>query len=90
MHSLQGSMKPESFPEENGLGEGKAASQGNLTAGSCQKKRRWIPEHFWEDVRQLLVLAGPLVRSREEKFPPAASPLLTSIPNLQLSSVLRS
>ncbi|NXQ42829.1 S47A1 protein, partial [Catharus fuscescens] len=48
-------------PEENGLGEGKAASQGDLTAGSCPKKRRWIPEYFWGDVRQLLVLAGPLI-----------------------------
>ncbi|NWR20268.1 S47A2 protein, partial [Emberiza fucata] len=51
----------ESFPEENGLGEGRAAGQGDLTAESCQKKRRWIPENFWEDVRQLLVLAGPLI-----------------------------
>ncbi|NXD41402.1 S47A1 protein, partial [Copsychus sechellarum] len=51
----------ENFPEENGIGEGKAAGQGDLTARSCQKKRRWIPEHFWEDVRQLLVLAGPLI-----------------------------
>lgn len=55
-------MKPESFPEENGLGEGRAAGQGDLTAESCQKKRRWIPENLWEDARQLLVLAGPLVR----------------------------
>ncbi|NWZ81948.1 S47A2 protein, partial [Poecile atricapillus] len=51
----------ESFPEENGFGEGRDAGQGNLTPGSCQKKRRWIPENFWEDVRQLLVLAGPLI-----------------------------
>ncbi|XP_023795089.1 multidrug and toxin extrusion protein 1-like isoform X2 [Cyanistes caeruleus] len=57
----EGSMKPESFPEENGFGEGRDAGQGNLTPGSCQKKRRWIPESFWEDVRQLLVLAGPLI-----------------------------
>lgn len=83
-------MKPENFPEENGFGEGKAAGQGNLTAGSCQKKRRWMPDNFWGDVRQLLVLAGPLVRSREERFPPAQAPLLISIPNLQLSSALRS
>uniref|UniRef100_A0A8C5IFF9 Multidrug and toxin extrusion protein n=1 Tax=Junco hyemalis TaxID=40217 RepID=A0A8C5IFF9_JUNHY len=54
-------MKPESFPEENGLGEGRAVGQGDLTAESCQKKRRWIPENFWEDARQLLVLAGPLI-----------------------------
>ncbi|NXD28603.1 S47A1 protein, partial [Spelaeornis formosus] len=51
----------ESFPEENGFGEGKAAGQGDLTPESSQKKRRWIPENFWEDVRQLLVLAGPLI-----------------------------
>ncbi|NXB03047.1 S47A2 protein, partial [Cnemophilus loriae] len=48
-------------PEENGFREGSTAGQGNLTPESCQKKRRWIPEHFWEDVRQLLVLAGPLI-----------------------------
>ncbi|NXN80863.1 S47A1 protein, partial [Bombycilla garrulus] len=48
-------------PEENGFGEGRNAGQGNLTAGNCQKKRRWIRENFWEDVRQLLVLAGPLI-----------------------------
>ncbi|KAM7001192.1 uncharacterized protein RBU47_011052 [Passerculus sandwichensis] len=57
----QGTMKPESFPEENGIGEGRAAGQGALTAERCQRKRRWIPEHFWEDARQLLVLAGPLI-----------------------------
>ncbi|NXB72667.1 S47A1 protein, partial [Donacobius atricapilla] len=51
----------ESFPEENGIGEGRAAGQAGLTPDSCQKKRRWIPENFWEDVRQLLVLAAPLI-----------------------------
>ncbi|NXO88484.1 S47A1 protein, partial [Certhia brachydactyla] len=48
-------------PEENGIGERKDAGQDNLTPGSSQKKCRWIPENFWEDVRQLLVLAGPLI-----------------------------
>ncbi|NXV07065.1 S47A1 protein, partial [Cettia cetti] len=51
----------ENFPEENGFGEGRADGQGDLTPESCQKKRRWIPENFWEDVRQLLVLAAPLI-----------------------------
>ncbi|NXA63872.1 S47A1 protein, partial [Mohoua ochrocephala] len=51
----------ENFPEENGFGEGRAAGQGNLTPGRCEKKRRWIPENFWEDVRKLLVLAAPLI-----------------------------
>ncbi|NXL72886.1 S47A2 protein, partial [Leptocoma aspasia] len=51
----------ENFPEENGFGEGSAAGQGDLTPEGCQKKRRWIPEYFWGDVRQLLVLAGPLI-----------------------------
>lgn len=83
-------MKPETFPEENGFGEGRAAGQGDLTPESCEKKRRWIPEYFWEDVRNLLVLAAPLVRTREERLPPAHPPLLASTPNLQLSSVLRS
>ncbi|KAM4886925.1 multidrug and toxin extrusion protein 2-like [Sylvia borin] len=54
-------MKPENFPEENGFGEGRAAGQGDPIPESCQEKRRWIPENFWEDVRQLLVLAAPLI-----------------------------
>ncbi|NXR64647.1 S47A2 protein, partial [Rhadina sibilatrix] len=48
-------------PEENGFGEGRTADQGDLTSESCQKKSRWIPEYFWEDVKQLLVLAAPLI-----------------------------
>ncbi|NXQ54694.1 S47A1 protein, partial [Anthoscopus minutus] len=48
-------------PEENGFGEGRAAGQSSATGGSCPKKRRWIPENFWKDVRRLLVLAGPLI-----------------------------
>ncbi|NXN03795.1 S47A1 protein, partial [Sylvia borin] len=48
-------------PEENGFGEGRAAGQGDPIPESCQEKRRWIPENFWEDVRQLLVLAAPLI-----------------------------
>ncbi|NWV40640.1 S47A1 protein, partial [Grantiella picta] len=51
----------ENFPEENGFTEGRAAGQDNLTPSSCEKKCRWIPENFWEDVRKLLVLAGPLI-----------------------------
>ncbi|NWV63584.1 S47A1 protein, partial [Malurus elegans] len=51
----------ESFPEENGIGEGRDAGEGNLTPGNYKKKRRWIPETFWEDVKKLLVLAGPLI-----------------------------
>uniref|UniRef100_A0A8C5X047 Multidrug and toxin extrusion protein n=1 Tax=Malurus cyaneus samueli TaxID=2593467 RepID=A0A8C5X047_9PASS len=54
-------MKPESFPEENGIGEEKDAGQGNLTPGNYKQERRWIPETFWEDVKKLLVLAGPLI-----------------------------
>ncbi|NWX31524.1 S47A1 protein, partial [Notiomystis cincta] len=50
----------ENLPEENGFREGNAAGQDSLTPESCEKKR-WIPEFFWEDVRQLLVLAGPLI-----------------------------
>ncbi|NXR77778.1 S47A2 protein, partial [Pycnonotus jocosus] len=48
-------------PEENGFGEGRADGQGDLTSESCQEKRRWIPENFWGDVRELLVLAAPLI-----------------------------
>ncbi|NWY44383.1 S47A2 protein, partial [Sylvia atricapilla] len=52
----------ENFPEENGFGEGRTADrQGDPTPESCQEKHRWIPENFWEDVRQLLVLAAPLI-----------------------------
>ncbi|NXO40770.1 S47A1 protein, partial [Locustella ochotensis] len=47
--------------EENGIGERKAAGRGDVTAESYKKKRRWIPENFWQDVRQLLVLAAPLI-----------------------------
>ncbi|NXE43552.1 S47A1 protein, partial [Ptilorrhoa leucosticta] len=51
----------ENFPEENGFGEARAAGQGDVTPESCEKKRSWIPEYFWEDVRKLLVLAAPLI-----------------------------
>ncbi|NXC00714.1 S47A1 protein, partial [Orthonyx spaldingii] len=48
-------------PEENGFKEGRAAGQGTLKPRRRGKKRRRLPKNFWEDVRKLLVLAGPLI-----------------------------
>uniref|UniRef100_A0A8C9G4D6 Multidrug and toxin extrusion protein 1 n=1 Tax=Pavo cristatus TaxID=9049 RepID=A0A8C9G4D6_PAVCR len=54
-------------PEENGISEG--------TADGRRKKCRWmqrlIPDSFWEDAKQLLVLAGPLVRTQRGEQPRA-------------------